>query len=484
MRALRLVSIFLAIFGFAAANEATRPNLIFLLTDDQRWDAVGYAGNSAMKTPEIDRLAAEGVVFEKAFVVSSVCAVSRASILLSRYPRSSGIEDFNTPISEDQWPTTYPEVLRNSGYHTGFIGKWGVGALSPKKIEEPASHFDFWSGFPGQGHFFHDASCDWAASKGPRCTCPPVGEQEPWQRSFGADGLENPVHLSTEIIPEHVDRFLEGRDESKPFCLSISFKAPHAPWQDWDPELRNSYNNIELPIADSVDALPPEFMQEHLNFTQGQQLLTSAKRRDEWLRHYYRLVTGVDVALGKIRESLQNHDLNSSTVIVFTSDNGMFFGEHGFTGKWLMYEESIRVPMVIFDPRSPAEDRGKRVSSMVLNLDVAPTLLEFAGAPIPDSMQGLSLLPLLRDPDSKLRDDWFYEHHFTLPAPMQITRSEGVRTDSWKYIRYIDQDPPFEELFDLERDPLELNNLAQTEPARQQLLDLRARWQEATEQLK
>ena len=149
-----------------------------------------------------------------------------------------------------------------------------------------------------------------------------------------------------------------------------------------------------------------------------------------------------------------------------------------------MHEESIRVPFVIFDPRAAAETRGKRAPAMVLNLDVAPTLLDFAGEPIPETMQGLSLRPLLRDPSAKLRGDWFYENPFTLPEPMRINRTEGVRTESWKYIRYIDEEPPFEELFHLESDPLETKNFAVDENAGPLLLELRNRWSHLSDQLR
>lgn len=477
-RVKRLLIIFLVITGLnpGLATAVDRPNLLFLLTDDQRADTVGYSGNSAVKTPNIDQLAAEGVAFENTFVVSSICAVSRACILLGQYPRRTGIDDFATPISEDQWSASYPALLRKSSYETGFIGKWGVGSKKPADLDKVVPKFDFWAGFPDQGNFWHDSTCAWLKDGTAACSCPAPEGRQPYESRTGNDGLIDPRHLTTSIIPEKAAEFLAGRDPARPFCLSISFKAPHAPWQDWDPELRNIYNNVEMPLAASVGDPPPDFLRQTLNVTEGQQLLPNSERIAEWTRHYYRLITGIDVAVGKIRESLREHGLESSTVIVFTSDNGAFLGEHGFASKWLMHEESIRVPLAIFDPRLPAEFRGKTSPRMALNLDIGPTLLDLAGVEIPASMQGRSLVPLLRNPTADFRKDWFYEHHFTLPEPNRIAKSEGVRTERWKFVRYLDEDPPAEQLFDLQDDPLETNDLAHDPDFARQLLALRTRW--------
>ena len=478
----------LALCWIAAAPGAIAgdsPNLLFLLTDDQRWDTLGYAGNAAVKTPNVDRLAADGVVFDNAFTVTSICAVSRACILLSQYPRRSGINDFHKRISKDQWKTSYPALLQKAGYETGFIGKWGVGAPNPKRMEQMPPRFDFWAGFPDQGHYWHAANCAWATHEGADCTCPPTPGLEPWQRGRGHDGIKNPSHLTTTIIPELFARFLDERKASKPFCMSISFKAPHAPWQDWDPALKATTDDINLPPApDSIEAPPPEFLQDTLNVTQAQQLLEPAGKREEWLKHYYRLINGIDVAVGKIQEALREHDLDDSTVIVFTSDNGTLIGEHGMIGKWLMHEESIRVPLVIRDPAAPIEERGKRCARMVTTLDLGPTLLELGGATVPETMQGQSLAPLLRDPNAPFRGRWFYEHHFSLPEPRRIARSEGVRTAHWKYVRYLDENPPVEQIFDIAADPLELNDLADQPEFRQQLLELRSAWESDADELR
>lgn len=206
-------------------------------------------------------------------------------------------------------------------------------------------------------------------------------------------------------------------------------------------------------------------------------LLQDRDRLQTDLRRYYRLITGVDIAIGQIREALAERRLQRDTVILFTSDNGLLLGEHGLWGKWLMYEESIRVPMILYDPRLPASQRGSDRNQMVLNIDVA-TLLELAGVPVPERMQGKSMVPVLTRPEHELRDVWFYEHHFELPGRLRLEPSEGVRTLHFKYIRYIAQ----EELYDLTVDPGETLNLAMHPDYQDALGELRHRYAQLHEE--
>tara|TARA_R110002096_G_scaffold316010_6_gene510319 strand:- start:3812 stop:5260 length:1449 start_codon:yes stop_codon:yes gene_type:complete len=471
-------AILLLLLGSAAAES--RPNLLLLLTDDQRWDTLRCMGNEEIHTPNLDALAAQGIRFENAFVVTSICAVSRGNILLGQYASFSGIDDFYTPIRDEQWAESYPGVLRKGGYHTGFIGKWGVGATKPEHIENVRPRFDSWAGFTDQGNFWHEEACSYVTENG-HCDCPVPEGKMPHQPRLGHEGFKKPVHLTTRIIPDKADAFFASAADDRPFCLSISFKASHAPFQDWDEQFREDYrvNLSQRPTANLEEAMKqPRFLRESLEADFGLGVLENPAHLRSWMRHYYRQIAGIDQAVGKIVASLKQHGLDSNTVIVFTSDNGCFLGEHGFWGKWLMHEESIRVPFLVFDPRLPAEQRGQVRPQMALSIDIAPTLLEFAGLPIPRSPQGKSLVPLLTDPNSAWRADWFYEHHFSLPSPMQIEASEGVRTPRWKYIRYINQDPVFEQLFDLENDPYETKNLAGDPGHSQQLFLLRKRWED------
>jgi arylsulfatase A-like enzyme len=194
------------------------------------------------------------------------------------------------------------------------------------------------------------------------------------------------------------------------------------------------------------------------------------------MKDLYRLITGVDLAVGQIVAELKNLGLDDNTVIIYTADHGSFYGEHGFGGKWLMHEESIRTPMIVCDPRLPTARRGTTCDEMVLNLDVPATLLDLAGVPIPMHMQGRSLMPLVRGETPAWRSEWFYENHFRNAKEDPIAASEGIRTQNWKYIRYIDTDPMYEQLFDLRTDPREEKNLAADAAHRDRLISLRSRW--------
>jgi len=432
-------------FGFARSalgRAASRKlNILVLVTDDQRWDAIGCAGNSVIRTPNLDGLASEGVLFTNNFVTTSICACSRASIFSGQYMRRHRIEDFKTCFSEAALAETYPLLLRKAGYRIGFIGKWGVGS------KVPADKFHYFKGFPGQGKYFHEID----------------GER---------------VHL-TSIMADEALEFLKGCRRGEPFCLSISFKAPHAPFTDFDPALGELYRDVPIPLPKTatVEAARrvPDFIRKSLGGAVGLKWASNHELLREHIRRYYRLITGVDIAIGRIVRALQEHGFYGDTVILFTSDNGKFLGEHGLSGKWLMYEESIRVPLIIRHPRLPRELRGRRVDEMTLNIDIAPTVLEMAGVKIPRRMQGKSLVPLLFGRGKVWREDWFYEHHFTRPQ-LPIPKSEGVRTRRWKYIRYIERDPPYEELFDLENDPWEKRNLASLPETASTLNKLRERW--------
>jgi arylsulfatase A-like enzyme len=412
-----------------------RPNIVFLLTDDQRWDTLGVMGNDIIHTPNLDKLANEGTLFQQAFVTTSICCASRASIFSGQYARRHGIHDFKSRFSDQAWQQTYPGLLRRMGYYTGFIGKFGVGNEMPK------DEFDFWQGIPGQ----------------------PVYEQ--------TDNQGNPKHL-TEIMGEQTIEFLSSCPADQPFCLSVSFKAPHVQDRDprqfiYDPRFKDLYKEDTIPwpetAKDKYFEQLPEFLQEPSEARRRWEIrFSTPEKYQESVKGYYRLITGVDEVLGKIRASLKDNGLDHNTVIIFSSDNGFFLGEHGLAGKWFGYEESIRVPLVIHDPRLGKDLQGQRRNEMVLNIDIAPTILDYAGIEKPREMQGESLVPLVKGYKVPWREEFFYEHLFQHPA---IPPSEGIVTLYMKYLRYIDQDPVHEQLFDLRTDPLEIDNLApRTEP--------------------
>jgi arylsulfatase A-like enzyme len=438
-------------------QPARRPNLLFLLADDMRWDCMSCVGHPQLETPHLDRLAAGGVLFRNAFVTTSICAPNRACILAGQHQRTTGIKDFATPFTEEQLDRTYPVLLRKAGYRTGFIGKWGVGALSEEALRLPASRFDFWWAFVNQGKYF-------------------------WE----VDGRRE--HLTTERVPSLAAEFLDGCRPGQPWCLSISFKAPHGPWQHYDPRLADLFTGDDLPTLpetftrERVEALQP-FIRNSLNCRMPAHYDARWGSRNDpekparLIAMYYRLIVGLDRAVGRLMAELRRRGMDENTVVVFTSDNGHFLFEQGLFGKWLMYEPSIRVPLIVRDPRLPADRRGARPEEMALTIDFAPTLLAMAGVPIPSEMQGRDLAPLLRGRAASWRKDWFYEHTFTLPPPRTIAKSQGVRTARWKYIRYLDTNPHTEELYDLAEDPRELHDLAGAPEHQARLDELRVRYQ-------
>ncbi|MBX3415257.1 MAG: sulfatase [Pirellulales bacterium] len=408
--------------------ERRPPNIVLLYTDDQRFDSIHALGNPVIETPALDRLVAEGTVFRNSFVTTAICCTSRASLFTGQYARRHGIHDFSTPLVPEALAETFPLQLRAAGYRTGFVGKWGVGNVMPEES------YDYWRGFPGQGKFFDD----------------------------DRPGL----HL-TDRQGEQALEFLDGCTAEQPFCLQVSFKAPHTedPAQRQMPpsaRYESLYEDSEMPIVPTANeesfARLPKFLQDSEARIRWAKLFDTPEKYQASVRDYFRLITGVDDVVGQVRARLAERGLAENTVIIFTADNGYCLGEHGLSGKWFMYEESIRVPLVIFDPRHAANERVAERDEMALNIDIAPTILELAGVPVPASMQGASLAPLVEGRrDVAWRDRWFYEHLFEHKG---LPKSEGVRTERWKYVRFLLPDGRYEQLFDLRMDPREEQDLA------------------------
>jgi len=285
-------------------------------------------------------------------------------------------------------------------------------------------------------------------------------------------------------VGEKAIRFLQECSTDQPFCLSISFKAPHVQDQDprqflYDPAFKNLYQDAHIPVPRTAAlqyfAMLPDFLRNSEARRRWEIRFSTPEKYQQSVKGYYRLITGVDVVIGRIRDELRRLGIEDNTIIILMGDNGFYLGEHGLAGKWFMHEESIRVPLIIFDPRMSSKLRGKSRHEMALNIDIAPTVLNLAGLHVPEEMQGQSLVPLLRDKDCEWRTEFFYEHHFKHP---HIAKSEGVRTAKWKYIRYIEQTPVYEELYDLENDPQEERNLQGDDEYRSTLDVMRKKWQE------
>ncbi len=460
-RALVALSIALACSVLATSEgEAApdRPNILFFLTDDQPQVCLGAMGNTRIQTPNMDRLAAEGVLFTNAFVTTSICCSNRACILTGQHMRRHGIEDFHTPLSAEAFADSYPVLLRKAGYRTGYLGKFAVGWPNAdiRHLSLPEDQFDFWYGFPQTINF-----------------------------KQVVDG--QPRYL-TDLMTEKAIQFLQENPSDQPFCLTVALKEPHGPWNYFDPDVPDVYESVVLPppatfTPVAYDALP-DFIQSSLGGRGGHRWLKDPENYQERTRTFYCLITRADLAVGEIMEAVRELGLDEDTVVIFTSDNGEMQGAHGLVGKWLMYEESIRVPLIIRDARLPSELRGRRPSQMALSIDLAPTMLALAGVPAPESMQGRDLGPLVRGERIEWRGDWYYEHTYARLPQHPIPRCEGVRTERWKYTRYTDFNPPYEQLFDLAADPGEEKNLAGDAAAHgETLARLRARCDECRETL-
>ncbi len=401
----------------------------------------------------MDRLAAEGVLFTNSFVTTSICCSNRATILTGQYLRRHGIDDFQKPLSAAAMQQTYPVLLHKAGYRTGYLGKFAVGWPNPdiKQLSLPADQFDFWYGFSQTVNFRQVV-----------------------------DG--KPRYLTT-MMEEKATEFFRSQEAEQPFCLTVSIKEPHGPWNYFDPDVPDPYVDARIPppltcTRAAYQALP-EFVRKSLGGRRIETWLSDPATLRKRTQLYYRLISRADLAVGRIMTVLKETGLDRNTVVIFTSDNGDMMGAHGLEGKWLMYEESIRVPLIIRDLRQPATLRGRKCDKMVLSVDLAPTMLALAGVNIPDSMQGASLMPLVESRSIPWRKEWYYEHTYAHPPQHPIPRTEGIRTDRWKYIRYTDYQPPVEQLFDLASDPHEQHDLASRAEDAQALDRLRRRCDES-----
>lgn len=460
----RRVSMAVALFGALglspgdrarAAPLATVPlNVVLVVIDDIRWDSIGAAGNQVVRTPHIDRLAAEGVRFEQARVTTSICMVSRATMLTGQYMSRHGITTFGTALTPAAFAGTYPGVLRRAGYWTGYVGKYDVGR--PR-----ADDYDVLRAYHGT-HWITE----------------PDGSR---------------VHVTEKNARDSLG-FLRTRPKHQPFVLTVGFFAPHAEDnapqqylpQDWS---ARGYQGVTIPPALHADAryhqaLPP-FLSNEANEGRVRYhwRFDTAESYQAYMTRYYRLVTEVDEAIGRLVDELKLQNVYERTLIVVVGDNGYFHGDRGLADKWYPYEESIRIPLVVRDPRLPAARRGLSRQELALNLDVAPTIVAAAGRQVPRAMQGRDLAPLyLRDRPPAWRDEFFYEHP-TVTRRERIPSSQAVVRRDWKYVEWPEYD--YRQLFDLRLDPDEAQNLVD-EPRHQRdgarLARSLSRWRAAARQ--
>lgn len=422
------------------AYEKGKMNIVFLLADDLRYDAVGYMNKTTIQTPHIDCLANDGTVFTNMYATSAISCCSRASIFTGMYNRRNGITDFSGTLRGEALKNTYPMLMKDNGYYVGFIGKYGVGNYLPQK------EFDYWRGLAGQGTYYQKDK----------------------------DG--NPRHL-TGLISEQIDEFLANRDETKPFCLSVSFKSPHTESEQdlfpFDKKYSFMYEDefFDKPetFGENYYRLFPESFRkdgkwENEGYVRFKNRYGTDEKYQSSVKGYYRLIAGIDEAIGKLRKKLKEMGLDKNTLIIFTSDNGYYLGEHGLEGKWYGHEESIRLPLVIYDPR--LEKPVKKIDEIALNIDLTSTMLDYAGIRQLEKMQGESLRPLMEGKKIKWRQEFLYEHLMNLDKKgwyVYIPQTEGLVTKRYKYMRYFvnnqSHTPIYEELFNIKKDPYEKKNL-------------------------
>ncbi len=429
--------------GPAGTAEAKRPNVIFLLTDDQAYSAIGCNGNSVIKTPNMDKLGADGVIFDRAYTTTSICMASRATFMTGLYEYRTGCNFSHGPLDQDKFDLSYPVLLRKAGYRIGFIGKFG---FAVKPTPEPSKHwsdrkdmpenqFDFWCGFPGQGSYEMEKM-----------------KQYPYLAKYA----ENNECLTAAMADMATD-FLRGCKPGEPFCLSVSFKAPHSPHEP-DPAYDKLYEEtVKFPRPANYG----EQCAEHLpaQARSGRQVRLGSSYApeafDSNMSLYYRQIYGVDVTLGAIRDELKRLKFDDNTVIIFSSDNGYSCGSHGFGGKVLPYEEASRVPLIIYDPRHESAAKRRHVKQLAGNIDIAPTILDLAGLEFPKSVQGKTLIPLMSNPARQIHDSLLLINVWGTSSAQSL----AVLTKRFKYIYWFDGDAA-EELYDIENDPLEMKNLA------------------------
>jgi arylsulfatase A-like enzyme len=446
--------------------EGVKPrNVIFILTDDHRFDFMGFTGKVPwLKTPNMDRLAKEGSWFKNTFVTTALCSPSRASILTGLYSHSHTVVDNQAPDPEHL--IFFPQYLQKSGYQTGFFGKWHMG----NDTDAPRPGFDHWESFKGQGLYYNP-------------TLNINGKQVSYKDST----------YITDLLTNHALDWMESRDRTKPFFLYLSHKAVHAEfnpasrhagmYKDAAISLPPSFGTSDVQVAGKTlkdnnirrEAGPIKPLQGEAYYGKGRTPDWQKMQRESWhgvdhmyhgainfddfYRRYCETLLGVDESIGKLLQYLDDEGLASSTLVIYMGDNGFSFGEHGLIDKRHFYEESVKVPFLIRCPELFAG--GKVMEPMIQNIDVAPTILEVAGIQKPAQMHGRSILPLLSSKEVKWRDKIFYEYYWEYDFP-QTPTMHGVRTDRYKLIRYHgiwDTN----EFYDLQEDPYEMNNLIGSE---------------------
>lgn len=441
----------------------SRPNILFIMADDHAAHAISCYGSKINVTPNLDRIAKDGMRLLNCFAVNSICTPSRAAILTGKYSHMNGVTVFNR---FDGRQLTVAKLLQKAGYHTGMVGKWHL-------TSDPTG-FDFWSVLPGQGKY-HDPD-------------------------FIENGSRKTIKgYATDIITDEALTFLKERPHDKPFFLMCHHKAPHRPWEP-DEKHAHMFEEVEIPepvtfnddyqtrspaaaeatmridrnlTRTDLKVEPPSDLKgkalaqwkmgvdkEMTVVVKGEKKTLTGQELKRWkyqkyIKDYLRCIASVDDNVGRLLDYLDKEGLTENTIVIYTSDQGFFLGDHNWFDKRFMYEESLRMPFVV---RYPAKIKsGKTDDHIILNVDFAPTFLEFAGLPSPSEMQGHSFARILSgQPDKEWRNSMYYRYYH-YPGDHQVQQHYGVRTERYKLI-YFHRIESWE-LYDLTKDPHELNNV-------------------------
>jgi len=483
---MKTILIPLLFLSFMAAGQQ-QPNIVVIISDDHTMQAIGSYGATYGLTPNIDRLAAEGALFTRAFVTNSICAPSRAVLVTGKLSHKNG--HINNLTEFDGSQDQYQKQLQRAGYETAWIGKWHLGS-------DPQG-FDYWEILPGQGHYYNPDF-------------------------INMDGSKSRVEgYCTNIITDKATKWLDGRDKTKPFSLVVGHKATHRTWMPDTTDL-GATENLAIPLPESfydrytgrvaaqdqdlsiektmlmgydlkmfddslaaleepgIRRMNPGQRRKYLDYYRRNKMSMDSAylagnaltvwKYTHYMQDYLATAISLDRNVGRLINYLKENNLLDNTLIVYTSDQGFYLGEHGWFDKRFMYEESMRTPLIIRYP--PMIRKGIRLNNLVMNLDLAPTFLDLAEVPVPPDMQGKSLLPLF---SPTARNPWrsgVYYHYYEFPGEHHVYRHFGIRNDRFKLIRFYGP-KDFWELYDLEKDPHELMNLAQDEQYHGQLTTLK-----------
>ena len=417
-----LSSIAFIFFSSIVQAEIKKPNIVFILSDDHRWNHMGFMDHPWIQTPNMDRMAKEGMVFNNAFCTTSLCSPSRASFVTGQYAHKHGVKNNITPWNNKN--VTVLELLKQGGYKTAFIGKWHMPGHFPKL--RGVDRFISFTAKTGQGQYFD---------------CPLIIDGVETQRKGKYIG-EDLTDFAIEFI---------NKEKDNPFCLYLAHKAPHGPFKP-PPELKDFYEDK------NIDHLP-KWAHRYAGMCDGEIYGGVLWNAEAQYKRYCSLITSLDQQVGRVIDELDRLGIAENTIVIYSTDNGFFFGDKGHFDKRWAYEASLRIPFIVKYPAG-IKDPGNQSEKMVLNVDLAPTLLDLAGISVPDYMDGKSILPIIEGQSVTLRDNFHYEFFKDFP-PYTVPGIDAVRTGEFLYIEY-NESRMKPELYNILKDPENINNLMET----------------------